>query len=256
MQICLLILCLYIKIQSGQWHQFPIPILFLIPTERNAQGSRGIACLICRSQNANSDDVWPVCGSCQQHPKDHHFEYDDGPGNSRTRALEDTVFRLGAHLGEYENPNETPSMTLNSPYAFTLFPELHLSVPSIPSPNGEPLSNQASFSSSFASLFPLSTPSPPSGSSLLDAGRQAPNASPHVPKSSFLCEIPGCGATITTIQNLQHHLWAHYNYKPYKCTACNDSRFPNRPLSFLTRSDFQRHQRTKKHMLQLKKKEM
>jgi hypothetical protein len=64
------------------------------------------------------DGVKPTCGPCRRHPKDDECEYNDGPGRSRTRVLEDTVSRLEARLHELEHPNETtPAVTLHDPYS-------------------------------------------------------------------------------------------------------------------------------------------
>ncbi|KAF9264589.1 hypothetical protein L218DRAFT_231018 [Marasmius fiardii PR-910] len=132
---------------------------------------RGKACLTCRFLKIKCDGARPICGPCQRHPKDDPCEYADGPGRSRTRVLEDTVSRLEARLREYENPDETPSMALHNPYSTAPSEArgLHLSVPSIPFPKGEPISSHASPSSPFASLSPMSAPSPPSGSSTISS---------------------------------------------------------------------------------------
>ncbi|THU95017.1 hypothetical protein K435DRAFT_779167 [Dendrothele bispora CBS 962.96] len=77
---------------------------------------RGKACLTCRFLKIKCDGVRPICGPCERHPKDDPCEYADGPGRSRTKQLEDTVSRLEARLREYENPHETPAVTLSDPY--------------------------------------------------------------------------------------------------------------------------------------------
>ncbi|KAJ3872729.1 hypothetical protein F5051DRAFT_338810 [Lentinula edodes] len=74
---------------------------------------RGRACLTCRRK---CDGVRPICGPCQQSPKDDPCEYANAPGRSRARVLEETVSRLEARLREYEHPEETPSMELYDPY--------------------------------------------------------------------------------------------------------------------------------------------
>ncbi|KAF9264592.1 hypothetical protein L218DRAFT_998554 [Marasmius fiardii PR-910] len=132
---------------------------------------QGKACLTCRFLKFKCDGARPICGPCQRHPKDDPCEYADGPGRSRTRVLEDTVSRLEARLREYENPDETPSMALHSPYSTTPSEaqSLHLSVPSMPF--GEPISSHASPSSPFASLSPMSAPSPPFGRSAISPTR-------------------------------------------------------------------------------------
>ncbi|KAF5384658.1 hypothetical protein D9757_007485 [Collybiopsis confluens] len=77
---------------------------------------RGKACLTCRFLKIRCDGARPVCGPCQRTPKDDPCEYADGPGRSRTRALEETVSRLEARLREYEHPDETPPVALHNPY--------------------------------------------------------------------------------------------------------------------------------------------
>ncbi|KAE9400650.1 hypothetical protein BT96DRAFT_956796 [Gymnopus androsaceus JB14] len=77
---------------------------------------RGKACLTCRFLKIRCDGARPCCGPCQRTPKDDPCEYADGPGRSRTRALEETVSRLQARLREYEHPEETPSVALHNPY--------------------------------------------------------------------------------------------------------------------------------------------
>ncbi|KAH7878786.1 uncharacterized protein C8R40DRAFT_1166772 [Lentinula edodes] len=62
------------------------------------------------------DGVQPMCGPCQQNPKEDPCEYANAPGRSRARVLEETVSRLEARLREYEHPEETPSMELYDPY--------------------------------------------------------------------------------------------------------------------------------------------
>ncbi|KAJ3982270.1 hypothetical protein F5890DRAFT_1530564 [Lentinula detonsa] len=77
---------------------------------------RGKACLTCRFLKIRCDGARPICGPCQRTPKDDPCEYADGPGRSRTRALEETVSRLEARLREYEHPEETPPVALHNPY--------------------------------------------------------------------------------------------------------------------------------------------
>uniref|UniRef100_A0A0W0F4X5 Xylanolytic transcriptional activator regulatory domain-containing protein n=1 Tax=Moniliophthora roreri TaxID=221103 RepID=A0A0W0F4X5_MONRR len=89
-----------------------------------------------------------------------------GPGRSRTRALEDTVSRLEARLREYENPHETPSVSLHNPYGEpSESTALRLAVPSMPQPKGEPHSGHPSPPSPYSTLSPLTAPSPSSVSS-------------------------------------------------------------------------------------------
>lgn len=79
---------------------------------------RGRACMSCRFLKIKCDGVKPTCGPCRRHPRDDECEYNDGPGRSRTRVLEDTVSRLEARLHELEHPNETtPVVTLHDPYS-------------------------------------------------------------------------------------------------------------------------------------------
>ncbi|KAF6761603.1 hypothetical protein DFP72DRAFT_987787 [Ephemerocybe angulata] len=66
----------------------------------------------------NADGSKPICGPCRRHPKEDECEYSDGPGRSRTKALEEQVLRLEARLQELENPEATtPSVKLHDPYA-------------------------------------------------------------------------------------------------------------------------------------------
>lgn len=72
----------------------------------------------CRFLKIKCDGSKPICGPCLRHPKDDACEYSDGPGRSRTKALEDQVSRLEARLQELENPEaSTPSVKLHDPYA-------------------------------------------------------------------------------------------------------------------------------------------
>ncbi|TRM56864.1 hypothetical protein BD626DRAFT_540943 [Schizophyllum amplum] len=80
---------------------------------------RGKACMNCRFLKIKCDGARPVCGPCMKHPKDDECEF-DGPGRSRTKALEEQVNRLQSRIQELEHPGEsTPSVTLHEPYSPT-----------------------------------------------------------------------------------------------------------------------------------------
>jgi hypothetical protein len=82
------------------------------------QQSHSTYCHLLTRLLQKCDGVKPTCGPCRRHPKDDECEYNDGPGRSRTRVLEDTVSRLEARLHELEHPNETtPPVTLHDPYS-------------------------------------------------------------------------------------------------------------------------------------------
>ncbi|KAF7322216.1 Zn(2)-C6 fungal-type domain-containing protein [Mycena kentingensis (nom. inval.)] len=131
---------------------------------------RGRACMNCRFLKIKCDGVKPVCGPCRKQPKDDECEY-DGPGRSRTKALEDTVHRLEARLHELENPDaSSPSVTLFDPYTSCMpppppgrlsipshFQHQHRSMPS--SPFGTMLLTPSSQHSPELLLVPLSPPS-------------------------------------------------------------------------------------------------
>jgi hypothetical protein len=111
------------------------------------------------------DGAKPICGPCLRHPKDDACEYSDGPGRSRTKALEDQVSRLEARLQELENPEaSTPSVKLHDPYA----PQLHLHEPRKISKSPPP---QLFLPVGPMTLGPLSPFSPTSTSSSLPSGR-------------------------------------------------------------------------------------
>ncbi|KAG6830373.1 hypothetical protein H0H92_001010 [Tricholoma furcatifolium] len=79
---------------------------------------RGKACLNCRFLKIKCDAAKPTCGPCRKHPKEEDCEYADGPGRSRTKALEEHVSRLEARINELEHPDETtPSVILHDPYS-------------------------------------------------------------------------------------------------------------------------------------------
>lgn len=106
------------------------------------------------------DGAKPVCGPCRRHPKEDECEYADGPGRSRTKALEEQVLRLEARLQELENPEATtPSVKLHDPYhQFNETQRLSRSPPIFITPDSAP----------FAPLSPFS---PTSTSSSLPSGR-------------------------------------------------------------------------------------
>ncbi|KAF9477593.1 hypothetical protein BDN70DRAFT_896402 [Pholiota conissans] len=90
-----------------------------VPKSSHRPLKRGKACMSCRFLKIKCDGEKPVCGPCLAHPRDDDCEYADGPGRSRTRALEDTVSRLEARLAELENPEgSTPSVLLHHPYLY------------------------------------------------------------------------------------------------------------------------------------------
>ncbi|EAU90494.2 hypothetical protein CC1G_00878 [Coprinopsis cinerea okayama7 len=110
---------------------------------------------------AKCDGVKPVCGPCRRHPKEDECEYSDGPGRSRTKALEDQVSRLEARLQELENPDaSTPSVKLHDPYAHYNETQRISKSPPLYIP-AEPT----------MTLAPLSPFSPTSTSSSLPSGR-------------------------------------------------------------------------------------
>ncbi|KAH8831774.1 hypothetical protein DL96DRAFT_1706183 [Flagelloscypha sp. PMI_526] len=111
---------------------------------------RGAACLNCRHFKIKCDGKRPHCTPCLSHPKEDECEYQDGP-RSRTKALEDKIAALEAHIFELENPNQEPAMQLSEPY----------SQPSPTSPTGSVLGVP------FSPTSELSQPSPLSASSFL-----------------------------------------------------------------------------------------
>ncbi|TFK29693.1 hypothetical protein FA15DRAFT_631604 [Coprinopsis marcescibilis] len=172
---------------------------------------RGKACMNCRFLKIKCDGTKPVCGPCRRHPKDDECEYADGPGRSRTKALEDQVSRLEARLQELENPDaSTPSVKLHDPYAqynetqrMSKSPPLY--VPAEPTVFVGPLSP----------FSPTSTSSSlPSGRhwntfSALEANTELAGSSGHGHSTSPIRQIPSTspflGAeepSVLTIQNL------------------------------------------------------
>ncbi|KAJ4479791.1 hypothetical protein C8J55DRAFT_514391 [Lentinula edodes] len=111
---------------------------------------RGKACLTCRFFKIRCDGARPICGPCQQSPKEDPCEYADGPGRSRARVLEETVSRLEARLREYEHPEETPSMELYDPYQQG---QAHDSGTTMRENVDRPLSSYSSYSSPSSTFF-------------------------------------------------------------------------------------------------------
>ncbi|KAF5388470.1 hypothetical protein D9757_004624 [Collybiopsis confluens] len=68
----------------------------------------------------------------------------------------------------------------------------------------------------------------PSGTQAAKKRRTRPPAS-----QKFLCTVVGCGAELTSKQNLKYHLAYHSNLKAYQCTECGKA--------FVTPSDMKRH---------------
>ncbi|RXW23877.1 hypothetical protein EST38_g1966 [Candolleomyces aberdarensis] len=136
---------------------------------------RGKACMNCRFLKIKCDGVKPVCGPCRRHPKEDECEYADGPGRSRTKALEEQVSRLEARLQELENPDSTtPSVKLHDPYAqYHETQRMSKSPPLFIPPDPAP----------FAPLSPFS---PTSTSSSLPSGSSGSSSSPlrNIPYNS------------------------------------------------------------------------
>ncbi|KAJ4485304.1 hypothetical protein J3R30DRAFT_3438670 [Lentinula aciculospora] len=127
---------------------------------------RGKACLTCRFLKIRCDGARPICGPCQRTPKDDPCEYADGPGRSRTRALEETVSRLEARLREYEHPEETPPVALHDPYEQGLDQESDTTIHIKVSRSTSSYSAHTSPSSPFSVVSPMANiPSPHPGSS-------------------------------------------------------------------------------------------
>jgi len=62
------------------------------------------------------DGIRPVCGRCALHAKDD-CEYTDERTQSRTQALQETIYRLQARIRDLENPEfMTPSIMLHDPH--------------------------------------------------------------------------------------------------------------------------------------------
>ena len=140
------------------------------------------------------DGARPVCGPCLKHPKDDECEY-DGPGRSRTKALEEQVHRLESRIQELENPGETtPSVTLHEPYS----PTHQLSL----SPHSSPTSHAGISLSASISPYettPASTDSPslldrphalPIKSSSSGGSRASPSVADRKPFSPFEVRAP------------------------------------------------------------------
>jgi hypothetical protein len=138
----------------------------------------------------------PVCGPCRRHPKEDECEYSDGPGRSRTKALEEQVLRLEARLQELENPEATtPSVKLHDPYAqYHELQRLSRSPPIIIPPEPAPYAPLSPFSptstssslpsgrhwNTFAALKPKTEPTGSSGSSSHSPLRYLPSSSPFL----------------------------------------------------------------------------
>ncbi|KAJ3807085.1 hypothetical protein F5876DRAFT_48776 [Lentinula aff. lateritia] len=127
---------------------------------------RGSACLTCRrlylhKLHQKCDGVRPICGPCVQSPKDDPCEYNNAPGRSRARVLEETVSRLKARLREYEHPEETPSMELHDPYQHSQVHDsggtIRVNVDRPFSSNSSYGSPSSSYSSPSSSFFGTST---------------------------------------------------------------------------------------------------
>ncbi|KAJ3849410.1 hypothetical protein EV368DRAFT_47391, partial [Lentinula lateritia] len=107
------------------------------------------------------DGVRPICGPCVQSPKDDPCEYNNAPGRSRARVLEETVSLLKARLREYEHPEETPSMELHDPYQHSQVHDsggtIRVNVDRPFSSNSSYGSPSSSYSSPSSSFFGTST---------------------------------------------------------------------------------------------------
>ncbi|KAJ3839353.1 hypothetical protein F5878DRAFT_616803 [Lentinula raphanica] len=149
---------------------------------------RGKACLTCRFLKIRCDGARPICGPCQRTPKDDPCEYADGPGRSRTRALEETVSRLEARLREYEHPEETPPVALHDPYEHGLGNLGHESDSTIRIKVARPSSSYSTHSSPSSpfsvssSLGPLPSPRPGGSSGSSERKSSAsPAGEPRIP---------------------------------------------------------------------------
>ncbi|KAL1745531.1 hypothetical protein HDZ31DRAFT_36200 [Schizophyllum fasciatum] len=168
---------------------------------------RGKACMNCRFLKIKCDGARPVCGPCLKHPKDDECEY-DGPGRSRTKALEEQVHRLETRIQELENPGETtPSVTLHEPYS----PSHQVSL----SPHSSPTSHAGISLSASISPYettPVSTGSPslldrphalPIKSSSSGGSRASPAAPDRKPFSPF--EEPDVSVIRVLLDNFLPH---------------------------------------------------
>lgn len=153
----------------------------------------------CRFLKIKCDGAKPVCGPCRRHPKEDECEYSDGPGRSRTKALEEQVLRLESRLQELENPEaSTPSVKLHDPYAqYHELERLSRSPPIIIPPEPAPYAPLSPFS-------PTSTSSSlPSGSS--GASSQSPLRYMHSNSPFLGAEEP----SYLLIQNLLDKFLPH-----------------------------------------------
>ncbi|KAJ7818301.1 kinase-like domain-containing protein [Mycena olivaceomarginata] len=64
------------------------------------------ACMACRLLKLTCDGINPICGPCRTRPKDHGCRYSNGPANSGTKELEDTVQSLEARMYKLEHPED------------------------------------------------------------------------------------------------------------------------------------------------------
>lgn len=157
----------------------------------------------CRFLKIKCDGSKPICGPCLRHPKDDACEYSDGPGRSRTKALEDQVSRLEARLQELENPEaSTPSVKLHDPYApyeprkisRSPPPQLFLPVDTM------------------LTVGPLSPFSPTSTSSSLPSGSSGPSGPSKSPLRQLPTNSPFLGTeepSFLLIQNLMDKFLPH-----------------------------------------------
>ncbi|KAJ6621028.1 hypothetical protein B0H10DRAFT_2019704 [Mycena sp. CBHHK59/15] len=76
---------------------------------------RGKACLNCRHLKIKCDGVRPLCGPCARVPKEDPCEFTDI--TSRTKELEDTVYRLQSRINELES---MPSSSTSYSQRFSL----------------------------------------------------------------------------------------------------------------------------------------
>ncbi|KAL1658403.1 hypothetical protein GGF50DRAFT_108607 [Schizophyllum commune] len=151
--------------------------------------TRGKACMNCRFLKIKCDGARPVCGPCLKQPKDDECDY-DGPGRSRTKALEEQVHRLESQIHELEKPGvTTPSVTVHEPCS----PAQKLSL----SPHSSPTSHAGISLSASISPYdttPASTDSPslldrlhalPIKSSSSGGSRPSPSVADRKPFSPF-----------------------------------------------------------------------
>ncbi|KAF8649378.1 hypothetical protein AX16_005819 [Volvariella volvacea WC 439] len=125
---------------------------------------RGMACLNCRQFKIKCDGQKPVCGPCMHHPRRDECDYDDGPGPTKMRQLEEEIARLKQRIFDLENPGaSTPPVTLHDPYLpFNQSQKLHITIPSQPSAHPSspysPISPASSHNGLPSSSIALPTP--------------------------------------------------------------------------------------------------